>query len=73
MTNELNPPVPAPVTEARRLRAVDAARGFALLGIFLVNIRSFSEALPLTTDPAPREPGALAAVCHYGVKGLCEG
>src|SRR5262245_52656701 len=62
-----------PVEEARRLRAVDAARGFALLGIFLVNIRSFSEPFPLTMDPSPRERDPLALVCHYAVNGLCEG
>src|SRR5262245_42394133 len=62
-----------PVEETRRLTAVDAARGFALLGIFLVNIRSFSEPFPLTMDPSPREGDPLTVVCHYGVKGLCEG
>jgi uncharacterized protein len=62
-----------PVEEARRLRAVDAARGFALLGIFLVNIRSFSEPLPLTMNPAPRERDLLSVICHYAVNGLCEG
>src|ERR1043165_3093531 len=66
-------PAAGPVEEARRLRAVDAARGFALLGIFLVNIRSFSEPFPLTMDPSPREHDPLAVVCHYGVNGLCEG
>lgn len=32
----------APTKEANRLQWVDAARGFAILGIFIVNIGSFS-------------------------------
>src|SRR5262245_8146647 len=36
------PPAPAPVSEAERLRLVDALRGVALLGILLMNIPDFA-------------------------------
>lgn len=35
-------PVAAPVTEAQRVQLIDALRGFALLGILLMNIPGFS-------------------------------
>jgi len=37
-------PIAAPVTEANRLTTIDMLRGFALLGILLMNIPGFSMA-----------------------------
>jgi len=36
------PVVPAPVAESSRIEAIDVLRGFALLGILVMNIRSFA-------------------------------
>src|SRR5689334_15543463 len=41
-TEPLAPPAAAPVSEAERLRLIDALRGVALLGILLMNIPGFS-------------------------------
>ena len=40
-----NPPLPdpfAPVERSQRIEALDVVRGFALLGIFLMNIEWFN-------------------------------
>ncbi len=69
------PPSPlAPVTESSRIDAIDAVRGFALLGIFMVNIGMHGDVFGPYLDPSP--PKGLATpdlVAHYFTKAFCEG
>ncbi len=61
----------APVQDRARVDAVDAARGFALLGIFCVNIALFAQ--PLGVAMAPKFEGAVPdVVAHYAVKIFAE-
>jgi uncharacterized protein len=77
-TSEFEPPPAAieigPVTESARIDAIDAVRGFALLGIFLVNIHSFGEPFGKFAQPHP-SPGKSVSetIAFYAVKVLCEG
>ncbi len=70
-----NPPAPlTPVAESSRIDAIDVVRGFALLGIFLVNIGMHGDAFGLYFDPAPPAGSSPAdRVVHYVVKVFCEG
>ena len=53
------PPSPepfTPVAESQRIQALDVVRGFALLGIFLMNIEWFNRpvaSMSRRTDPSP--------------------
>lgn len=51
----MNQPRTGPVRESDRILALDATRGFALLGILLVNIGTFGEAFGYFTWPSPRD------------------
>jgi uncharacterized membrane protein YeiB len=51
------PPAPAPfapVAESQRIEALDVVRGFALLGIFLMNIEWFNRPLTTFNEGMPR-------------------
>ncbi len=64
----------APVSESSRIDAIDAVRGFALLGIFLVNVGMHGDVFGPYLDPSP--PKGLATpdlVAHYFTKAFCEG
>lgn len=50
-----------PLTERERLTSLDLARGVAILGIFLMNIRNFALPLRQFDNPAFPEPPARAA------------
>ncbi len=64
----------APVPEAQRLRALDATRGLALLGIFLVNIGSFAMPFGDFIQPAPGAgESALDRALWVAGKALWEG
>ena len=45
----------APVTASQRIEALDVVRGFALLGIFLMNIEFFNRTIGSLNDGMPRE------------------
>ncbi len=63
---------PAPIAPTARISALDAARGFALLGIFCVNIETFAEPFGRLVDPTP--PTGLAdVIAHYFMRIFCEG
>lgn len=62
-----------PVEKTARIDAMDVARGFALLGIFCVNILSFSSPFAEFVDQAPKDQSWLQAAAFYFVKVLCEG
>jgi uncharacterized protein len=60
------------VTRAERIDAVDVARGLALLGIFLVNVRFFSE--PFGSFLEMRPTGSLGdQIVHVFVQVVCLG
>ncbi|MCW5775500.1 MAG: DUF418 domain-containing protein [Phycisphaeraceae bacterium] len=64
----------APVPESARINAIDAARGFALLGIFMVNVGMHGDVFGPFLDPNP--PQGLSTpdlISHYFVKVFCEG
>lgn len=65
--------VAAPVGESRRLTALDATRGFALLGILMVNIQSFAEPFGRFVMPTPEATDPVTQSLFYFVKILCEG
>lgn len=67
-------PPPGPVKDRDRIDAIDAVRGFALLGIFLVNIHYFGVPFALLIRPTPPEETTTPnLIVHYGVKMFCEG
>lgn len=67
-------PAAGPLAETRRISAIDSARGFALLGIFLVNVHFFADALGAVTEPTPGdEISAANRVVRYATRALCEG
>jgi uncharacterized protein len=64
----------APVGEGERINAMDSARGFALLGILMVNMTYFSEPLGRALDPAPKEGSTgLDRFANLFVTAICEG
>jgi len=71
---EVGPPKKwRPVQESQRIAAIDAVRGLALLGIFLVNIRFFSMPFGSYMELAPPpEEGLVGAILHYSVKIFAE-
>lgn len=61
-----------PVSETQRVQAIDVVRGFALLGIFLVNITLFAE--PFGTMMQTGSVGGLwDNAVHFGTLVLCTG
>ena len=64
----------APIERRDRVIAIDAARGFALLGIFAVNVQSFGEPFGefILGRPGDHE-SVLAQALFYLVKIFCEG
>lgn len=62
---------PAPVSSADRFTAMDFTRGFALLGILLVNIRFFGGPMAEAMVPIPPEPLA-DQLSYYFNKIFCE-
>lgn len=67
------PMSPAPPSAARVV-ALDAARGFALLGIFAVNVQSFAEPSGFYSAIAPwSDESPLSVALFYLVRVFCEG
>lgn len=67
-------PLPAqPVADTERLVGMDIARGFALLGIFMVNIQTFGEPFGRFLMPGPEAGGVLTSACYYLGRIFCEG
>jgi uncharacterized protein len=74
--DELPPPLPpaGPVKESARIDAIDAVRGFALLGIFLVNIQFFSNPFGKLMEGVPPENASVGdIIAFYFVRIFCEG
>lgn len=64
---------PAPIPFSERIGAMDIARGFALLGIFCVNIQSFALPLIYLTTPTGLEDGPMTDTLWWlFVSTLCE-
>lgn len=73
MNVDMNALAAAPVERKERVLAIDAARGFALLGIFAVNVQSFGEPFGKFISGTPGEnESALAHALFYFVKVFCE-
>ena len=53
----------APLPDRDRLAALDVLRGFALLGIFIMNMPGFSHSMFAPPAPATLLDAAVAAVC----------
>jgi uncharacterized protein len=63
-----------PVQESNRLLSLDVARGFALLGIFLVNIALMAAPLGEFTRPQPvANESVISQTIYYSTKALFEG
>lgn len=63
----------APTATEERIQAIDAVRGFALLGILCVNIQSFAEPFGAFMLPEPPAGSSWADVASfYFVKVFCE-
>ena len=56
-----------PVAESQRIEALDVVRGFALLGIFLMNIEWFSRPMAAFTEGIPRTATGLDWLASYFV------
>lgn len=71
------PPLPVPIAavdESERFLGLDAVRGFALLGIFLVNIQSFVAPFGPFMDPQPLDwSNPAQAFAQWIVYFLCFG
>lgn len=65
----------APIGTTERIRGVDIARGLALLGILLVNVRFFFTPLGTSIDPTVQLPGVelttVDAIVWSVVEALC--
>ena len=65
----------APIGTTERIRGVDIARGLALLGILLVNVRFFFTPLGTSIDPTVPLPGVelttADAIVWSVVEALC--
>lgn len=65
-----SPPGPAPfapVAENQRIEALDVVRGFALLGIFLMNIEWFNRPFAAFNDGIPRDATGLEWLANWFV------
>ena len=65
-----SPPSPAPfapVAESQRIQALDVVRGFALLGIFLMNIEWFNRPMAAFNDGIPRDATGLDWLANWFV------
>lgn len=71
--SQTDTPPPQPVADTERLVGMDIARGFALLGIFMVNIQAFAEPFGRFQIPGPEAGGALTSACYYLGRIFCEG
>jgi uncharacterized protein len=65
-------PQASPVSDHQRVQAIDVVRGFALLGIFVVNITLFAEPFGTMMHMGPVE-GLWNSVAHFGTLVLCTG
>ncbi|MDX2148145.1 MAG: DUF418 domain-containing protein [Planctomycetota bacterium] len=66
-------PPTAPSKSLPRVAALDVARGFALLGILMVNMDFFGESMASFYATKPENPGMLNAVVFYFTAIFCEG
>ncbi len=57
------PPSAAPVTESERIGSIDVLRGFAVLGILVMNIQSF--AMPFSAYFNPTAYGDLSGANYW--------
>jgi uncharacterized protein len=63
----------APIPPSQRIAALDVVRGFALLGIFLMNIEWFNRPFATFSDGIPRDLGTLDWLATYFVNYFVQG
>jgi uncharacterized protein len=63
----------APIPPSQRIAALDVVRGFALLGIFLMNIEWFNRPFATFNDGIPRDLGTLDWLATYFVNYFVQG
>jgi uncharacterized protein len=67
-------PLPAtPIQAAERIELIDVLRGFALLGILLVNMELFANPVLTAVRPAVGQPGWLDSAATFLVRLFAEG
>ena len=62
-----------PITESQRIEALDVVRGFALLGIFLMNIEYFNRTLGSLGEGMPRGLTGVDWLASWGVAYFVQG
>jgi uncharacterized membrane protein YeiB len=63
----------APIPPSQRIAALDVVRGFALIGIFLMNIEWFNRPFATINDGIPRDLGTLDWLATYFVNYFVQG
>lgn len=63
---------PAPVQASERIEVIDVLRGFALLGILLVNMELFANPVLTVIRPVVEQPGLLDSTASFLVHLLAE-
>jgi len=66
------PPAFRPTRESKRIETLDVARGFALLGIFMVNIQLMAQPMGWYMGGGGSNEGGLGAAVYYATKVLFE-
>ena len=62
-----------PITESQRIEALDVVRGFALLGIFLMNVEYFNRTLGTLGEGMPRGLTGVNWLASWGVAYFVQG
>src|SRR6187551_131656 len=74
MTNEPMPTLAAPTSQSERIIILDSLRGFAILGILLMNIPGFALPEPVIWDPSVlNEWGTANFKTWYFIEWFMEG
>ena len=66
-------PAPAPIAPSERIEIVDVLRGFAILGILVVNMYWFANPLLLAFSEVEPWDGPVDRMVRWGIAFFCEG
>ena len=73
MTNEPTKTMAAPVSQQERIIILDSLRGFAILGILLMNIPGFALPDPVIVDPSVLSESGVNFKTWYFIEWFMEG